>query len=1038
MRNISKVLYLLFTCFFVVNFLSSQTVVTSTGYLSDFEDDFERDSCWVLNAGPNGGKCANKWYWGKPGANGDEYGLFVSNDNGASPTYKNVGVSVVAYRKMRLDAGLYELSFDWQAGGRSTDGLYVCWIPGSDTKTIERLASITTSNMQEWIPTYGLYFGTDSLRRGQRTWNVISDTIRSDGQQDYYLVFVWNNGVLDAYQPAVSIDNLLIMEYGRCSRPSQLRAATKGDGVLLTWNGNADAYDVRCVNNLTGQKLEFLDVTTTSKEISGLPEGMCTYYVRSKCDGVVGAWSSISKFLFYPAVRCIDYLSLSNTNCFNGTTKDPRERAGVVDFGYQASESRHTLHWDPYECDPRTKGGLKTVPDGEIASVRLGNWKVGGEAESVEYNYYVDTLTSAILELNYAVVLEDPDHDSLSQPRFTLEILDQRENPIDEFGCGEAYFSAGFNTSIKDGWHQMDNGWWKDWTKVSVNLSKFHGQSLVIRLTTYDCTQTGHYGYAYFTLGCSDGKIKGLTCGDADSTIFKGPDGFKYRWYLPDRPEEIVCDSQYFSRPATDTLTYYLDVIQPTNTNCYYTLIASMVGRWPRAKVDYTHEVKSCRNIVTFDNQSYVKRINQLTKDSLSTVEKCESFFWDFGDGKTSTSESPTHTYPDQGGVYTVRLSAGIADGKCMDDTVFTIVLPEVGEMIDTLHAVVCEGSYYEFNGNNYSEGGYYSDTVSTDYGCDSIVVLDLVVAYPFDTIVYDTICSDESYIFNGSEITETGTYRFVGKTLHGCDSIVDLNIVVNQALYVNFDSLVTVCADENSFNVGYDIISGKILSYTAQIVSDANSYDETEVLRPIDSQLVIPMPEDIVPGIYTLNVKFGDESCGGGKDGEMIPLMVLYSKEVLVQRWNDVLAVKNSDYNGGNYEFTSFQWYKNGTPIEGAISSILYEEDGLDLDAEYAVLLTREGSDVQLMSCVIDLFDYSQVEEDKKVVFSVSNNESSIANVCASSSARLRVWTSSGLLYKEFDIENGMNTIYLEKGFYIFDFISESNQRDIQQIVIY
>ncbi|MBQ5925573.1 MAG: hypothetical protein IIX03_02560, partial [Paludibacteraceae bacterium] len=108
--------------------MSSQTVVTSTGYQSDFEDDFERDSCWVLNAGPNGGKCANKWYWGKPGANGDEYGLFVSNDNGASPTYKNVGVSVVAYRKMRLDAGLYELSFDWQAGGRSTDGLYVCWI----------------------------------------------------------------------------------------------------------------------------------------------------------------------------------------------------------------------------------------------------------------------------------------------------------------------------------------------------------------------------------------------------------------------------------------------------------------------------------------------------------------------------------------------------------------------------------------------------------------------------------------------------------------------------------------------------------------------------------------------------------------------------------------------------------------------------------------------------------------------------------------------------------------------------------------------
>ena len=54
MRNISKVLYLLFACFFFFFFFSSQTVVTSTGYQSDFEDDFERDSCWVLNAGPNG------------------------------------------------------------------------------------------------------------------------------------------------------------------------------------------------------------------------------------------------------------------------------------------------------------------------------------------------------------------------------------------------------------------------------------------------------------------------------------------------------------------------------------------------------------------------------------------------------------------------------------------------------------------------------------------------------------------------------------------------------------------------------------------------------------------------------------------------------------------------------------------------------------------------------------------------------------------------------------------------------------------------
>ena len=216
------------------------------------------------------------------------------------------------------------------------------------------------------------------------------------------------------------------------------------------------------------------------------------------------------------------------------------------------------------------------------------------------------------------------------------------------------------------------------------------------------------------------------------------------------------------------------------------------------------------------------------------------------------------------------------------------------------------------------------------------------------------TICAGDAYIWdaNNKTYTQSGSYTDTIQNIYGCDSIVDLNIVVNQALYVNFDSLVTVCADENSFNVGYDIISGKILSYTAQIVSDANSYDETEVLRPIDSQLVIPMPENIVPGIYTLNVKFGDESCGGGKDGEMIPLMVLYSKEVLVQRWNDVLALKNSEYNGG-YEFVAYQWFLNGVPLEGFTGSQLYVENQLlDFGGEYRVLLTRADDGVAMMTC--------------------------------------------------------------------------------------
>ena len=118
MRFTNKILSIFFFLSLLINCsLFAQTIVTPTGYQTDFEDEVERldTARWKLNAGARGDKCANKWYWGKPGANEGEYGLFVSGDEGATMNYQNVGVSVIAYRKLKLNGGLYDLSFDWQA-----------------------------------------------------------------------------------------------------------------------------------------------------------------------------------------------------------------------------------------------------------------------------------------------------------------------------------------------------------------------------------------------------------------------------------------------------------------------------------------------------------------------------------------------------------------------------------------------------------------------------------------------------------------------------------------------------------------------------------------------------------------------------------------------------------------------------------------------------------------------------------------------------------------------------------------------------------
>lgn len=1018
--------------FFIVCQSWAQTIVKSNCYQTDFEDISEHKN-WVLNSGPKGEKCPNRWFFGAAGANNGTAGLFVSGDEGATCNYVASPVSVVSYRSLTLDEGDYVISFDWQAGGMfGADGLYVCWVPASEE---DRLKSVTSSFVQDFVPEFALDFGKDSLGLGQHIWNVSVDTIHSDGTP-HFLVVVWKNSVAGISAPAACIDNIFINELNGCVRPSNLRVSLIGDKALFQWNGSADSYQVKCRNVESKEWIEFDNLTTKYVEVEGLYEGIVSFFVRAKCGDFYSPWISYDKFLFFTGSRCINYLDLNKKNCFIGDTKNPRGEAKVVDFGHLAKESRHTLHWDKKEFDPRTDGLLRTVPDDAIASVRLGNWDSGRQAECVEFDYPVDTNTSAILLLNYAVVLQDPGHEFEAQPKFTLEVL-YKDQPLDAYGCGVAYFTAGENTS-GEGWNESNtNGkvCWKDWTTVSINLREYHGKTLKVRLQTLDCTQQGHYGYAYFTLGCSDGKLKGLTCGENPFYKYEAPAGFLYRWYSASNPDVTLSEDRVFEITTNDKTVYNVDIIQPTNLHCYYTLSAIAEERWPRASAKSTI-VGGCENKISFVNKSSIILVDPETHDTTVTSQPCESFYWDFGDGTTSYDENPIHVFPNEGGTYNVKFTAGIVGGMCTDVAEYTFTFPKVGTTRDTINAVVCFGDGYDFNGRTYFGDGCYSDTLVSIYGCDSIVTLNLtILPEPQDLKLADKyICSDEEFIFNGEVITESGTYTATYKDMYGCDSVVKQSVFIQDALHLSFDSVYIACADDENIALPYFLASGSLDTCSAVLESSLNSYDTISNVTIRDNTLFIPMPDSVIPNVYTVKLDFGPQSCG--QEGEETKVSIYYSREVLAQRWNDVLAVKNEDYNGGGYQFVSFQWYKNGDPIVGATSSILYVPEGLDLSAEYSVLLTRLSDNVTLMSCVADLADLSSAINSEYVVIS---NDYKNVEIDATNEARLNIWSVGGVKVGEYNILEGRNTIDIKGlvGLYIFEFIDENNFQEIQQVVL-
>ena len=141
--------------------------VNDSVYQCDFEpsdspsDPNELDY-WEMNYGRHGEGCPNKWFWGKPGANGGDNGLFVSSD-GESNNYTANALTVVSYRSLNLLAGDYEISFDWQAAGwqdtiTDIDGLYVCWVPDNeDDSTL--IVSYNGPGLDPLVEKYALDFG---------------------------------------------------------------------------------------------------------------------------------------------------------------------------------------------------------------------------------------------------------------------------------------------------------------------------------------------------------------------------------------------------------------------------------------------------------------------------------------------------------------------------------------------------------------------------------------------------------------------------------------------------------------------------------------------------------------------------------------------------------------------------------------------------------------------------------------------------------------------------------------------------------------
>ena len=260
-------------------------------------------------------------------------------------------------------------------------------------------------------------------------------------------------------------------------------------------------------------------------------------------------------------------------------------------------------------------------------------------------------------------------------------------------------------------------------------------------------------------------------------------------------------------------------------------------------------------------------------------------------------------------------------------------------------HITICYGDSYLWNGTSYDIAGEYSTTLVNVAGCDSVATLHLTVL-PQSPITeeYATITKDYSYHWNGTSYTDAGDYTVTLADSNGCDSVVVLHLMVADTDF----SVVTheQCADDPM--IEFEMHNHASFKYFYL------RWDETAHAQNLQDTIVevfndyISIPNTARAGVYNVEVSALVNKTQYVTQSNTITL--LYPSSVLDQHWDDFIGVLTHDYNGG-YDFVSFQWYKNNEPIPGENRS--YIATSLEMGASYSALL-EDANGVKLMTCPI------------------------------------------------------------------------------------
>src|SRR5256885_1335357 len=130
-------------------------------------------------------------------------------------------------------------------------------------------------------------------------------------------------------------------------------------------------------------------------------------------------------------------------------------------------------------------------------------------------------------------------------------------------------------------------------------------------------------------------------------------------------------------------------------------------------------------------------------------------------------------------------------------DSIDTLILKINVVLRDTTTQTICQNQLpFTWNGLTLTAAGTYSDTLISAAGCDSIATLILKVNVVLRDTTAQTICQNQlPYTWNGLTLTVAGTYSDTLISAAGCDSIATL--ILNVTSVLRDTTTQTICQNQ-------------------------------------------------------------------------------------------------------------------------------------------------------------------------------------------------------------------------------------------------